>query len=306
MSSIDEKFGRILVPLITPFKEDGSIDHERLAELALMVIDRGHCDSLIVGGTTGEFISLTYEERISLWHTVKETVGNRVPLIAGTGAAYTGHAIQLTKEAEKIGFDLAMVVAPYYLKPTQEGIYHHFKAIASATSLPIMLYNIPLFTGSNIDPETVIRLANECDNILAIKEEAGVNPLQATEFAQGTPDRFVVYCGDDMMVLQVLAQGGVGVVSGGSHIIGNLMKQMIDLFLNGDARGASKLNLDLYSFFSALNQNGRVNPIPILRAAISMAWKDVGDPRLPLLPCTEAERAVVEQVLRQLGVTVVA
>jgi 4-hydroxy-tetrahydrodipicolinate synthase len=301
MDKLDELLGRVLIPLVTPFKGDGAIDTDRLAELAQMVIDRDFCDSIVVGGTTAEFISLTFEERIELFRTVKEAVGAEAPLIAGTGAAYTRHAIMLTQVAERLGFDVAMVVSPYYLKPTQAGIYYHFKAVAESTKLPILLYNIPLFSGVNIDPPTVTALS-ELDNILAVKEEAGINPTQASEFHLGTPDRFVVYCGDDTMVLQVLAQGGVGVVSGGSQVIGDRMKQMIDLFVKGDAIAASQINLDIFPFFQSLNQNGRVNPIPILRAAISMTWKDVGDPRLPLLPATAEERNRVRQVLVDLGV----
>ncbi|MEW6578541.1 MAG: 4-hydroxy-tetrahydrodipicolinate synthase [Chloroflexota bacterium] len=301
MNTLDSLLGRVLIPFITPFHENGEVDHQTLGELAEMVIERDFCDSVIVGGTTGEFVSLTYEERIGIFRTVKEAVSGRVPIIAGTGAAYTKHAIMLTHEAERLGFDTAMVVAPYYLKPTQEGIYRHFKAVAESTKLPVMLYNIPLFTGVNIEPDTLAALS-QVDNILAIKEEAGVNPTQTSEFHFGTPDRFVVYCGDDTMVLQTLTQGGVGVVSGGSQIIGDRMKAMIDLFMKGDAIGSTKISLELFPFFKALNQNGRVNPIPILRAAISMTWKNVGDPRLPLVPATEAERQHVREVLTALGV----
>ena len=304
MQTIDHLLGRVLIPFITPFKPDGEVDHDRLAELADMVIERGFCDSVIVGGTTGEFISLTFEERKAIFRTVKEAVDGRVPIIGGTGAAYTKHAIMMTKEAEELGFDVAMVVSPYYLKPTQEGLYRHYKAVAESTKLPILLYNIPLFTGVNIEPETLSALA-QIDNILAIKEEAGINPLQTSDFHYGTPDRFVVYCGDDMMVLQTLAQGGVGVVSGGSQVIGDRMKKMIDLYLSGDSKESTEISLKLYPFFKSLNQNGRINPIPILRAAISMTWKDVGDPRLPLLPATSEERENVRKVLEKLGVPVV-
>lgn len=301
MNTLHGLLGRVLIPLVTPFREDGEIDHQTLGELTEMVIKRGYCDSVIVGGTTGEFISLTFEERISLYRTVKEAANGQVPLIAGTGAAYTKHAIMLTQEAERLGFDTAMVVAPYYLKPTQEGIYQHFRAVANSTKLPIMLYNIPLFTGVNIEPDTLAALS-QIGNILAIKEEAGINPTQTSEFCLSVPERFSVYCGDDTMVLQTLVQGGVGVVSGGSQVIGDRMKAMIDLFMKGDAIGSSKISRELFPFFKALNQNGRVNPIPILRAAISMTWKNVGDPRLPLTPATEAERHHVREVLCSLGV----
>jgi 4-hydroxy-tetrahydrodipicolinate synthase len=304
METLDKLLGRVLIPFVTPFDENGNVDHQTLGELADMVIERDFCDSVIVGGTTGEFISLTYEERISVFRTIKEAVNGRVPVVAGTGAAYTKHAIMLTQEAEALGFDVAMVVAPYYLKPTQEGIYRHFKAIAESTSLPILLYNIPLFTGSNIDPDTLISLS-QIDNILGIKEEAGINPLQSTDFQLGTPDRFKVFCGDDMMVLQTLAQGGVGVVSGGSQVIGDRMKKMIDLFMKGDSIESTKISLELYPFFKALNQNGRVNPIPILRAAISMTWKEIGDPRSPLVPATANERDHVRDVLQRMNVALV-
>lgn len=301
METLDKLLGRVLIPFVTPFKEDGEIDHQTLGELADMVIERGFCDSVIVGGTTGEFISMTYEERVSIFRTVKEAVDDRVPIVAGTGAAYTKHAMMLTQEAEALGIDVAMVVAPYYLKPTQEGIYRHFKAIAESTKLPILLYNIPLFTGSNIDPDTLIALS-QIDNILAVKEEAGINPLQSSDFYLGTPDRFKVFCGDDMMVLQTLAQGGVGVVSGGSQVIGDRMKHMIDLFMKGDSIESTKISLELYPFFKSLNQNGRVNPIPILRAAIGMTWKEMGNPRPPLVPATEQEREHVRNVLQRMGV----
>ena len=302
MNTLDALLGRVLIPFVTPFKENGEIDHQTLGELAEMVIERGFCDSVIVGGTTGEFISMTYDERLSLFRTVKEAVNGRVPVVAGTGAAYTQHAIMLTNEAEKLGFDVAMVVAPYYLKPTQEGVYRHFKAVAESTNLPILLYNIPLFTGTNIDPETLIALS-QIDNILGVKEEAGINPLQSSDYYLGTPDRFKVFSGDDMMVLQTLSQGGVGVVSGGSQVIGDRMKKMIDLFLKGDAIESTRISLELYPFFKSLNQNGRVNPIPILRAAIGMTWREVGDPRLPLVPATDEERNHVRSVLEQMHVS---
>jgi 4-hydroxy-tetrahydrodipicolinate synthase len=301
MERLDSVLGRVLIPLITPFREDGAVDYDTLADLANMVIDRGFCDSIIVGGTTGEFISLTFEERIKLLRVVRDAVGKRVPLVAGTGAAYTQHAIALTHEAEQLGYDVAMVVTPYYLKPNQEGIYQHFKAVAESTKLPILLYNIPLFTGSNIDPETLLALA-KISNVKAIKEEAGINPTQASDYALVAPKDFVVYCGDDTMVLQVLTQGGVGVVSGGSMIIGDRMKQMIECYFSGNVIEAQKIHMQLYEFFHTFNQNGRVNPIPLVREVIGMTWRDVGAPRLPLLPATEPEKAELRRILVKMGV----
>lgn len=300
MDRIDTELGRVLLPLVTPFHEDGTVDHERLAALAVMVVDRGLCDSIIVSGTTGEFISLSFEERRQILGTVREAINKRVPLIAGTGAAYTGHAIELTRSAESLGYDAAMVVAPYYLRPTEEGLYQHYCAVADSTKLPILLYNIPLFTGVNITPELLARLVTIA-NIRAIKDEAGVNPLQATEYARVVPKDFAVYCGDDTMVLQVLSQGGVGVVSGGSAIIGQRMKEMIRVYFRGDVAEAQRLHLEMYELFRTFNMNGRINTVPLLREALSMTWDDVGAPRLPLVRGSDEERSELARVLTELG-----
>jgi 4-hydroxy-tetrahydrodipicolinate synthase len=300
LSSLSERLGRVLLPLVTPFGDDGAIDHEKAAALAQMVIERGYCDSIIVGGTTGEFYALTLEERTELFRTLRRAVPQKVPLIAGTGAPNTDHAIMLTRAAEEIGYTVAMVVAPYYSKPTQQEIATHFERVAASTKLPIMLYNIPLFTGVNIDPATVVRLA-QVQNIVAIKEEAGINPTQTSEYVLQTPPDFDVYCGDDTMVIATLGQGAVGVVSGGSHVIGDMMKQMIAAYFEGQVEVAKELHLKLFGFFKALGGKGRVNPIPVLRAAISMTWHDVGPPRAPQLPADEDERKVLSEVLRTLG-----
>ncbi len=300
MKTLDEKLGRVLIPLITPFKDGGSIDYDKLGELVKMLLEKDYGDSIIVSGTTGEFHALTFEERIKLFEKVKETVGDKVPLVAGSGAASTQQAVALTKEAERIGYDVAMVVAPYYCKPTQKGIYEHFKTVAESIDLPILLYNIPLFTGVNIDPCTASELA-KIENVLAIKEEAGINPTQTSDFVLGTPDKFVVYCGDDTMVLPVLAQGGVGVVSGGSQVIGDIMKRMIALYFEGQVKEATELHLKMHPFFKALGGRGRINPIPLLKDAISITWEDVGKPRPPLLGGDEEEKEAMRKVLEKLG-----
>ena len=301
MERLHEMLGRVLIPLVTPFREDGAVDVDTLADLARMVIDRDYCDSIIVGGTTGEFAALSFEERLTLFRVVREAVQGRVPLIAGTGAASTRQAVALTQAAEGLGYAVAMVVSPFYQKPTQEGIYQHFKAVAEATRLPIMLYNIPLFTGVNIEPGTLAALAR-LPNVRAIKEEAGINPTQASEFALVVPPDFSVYCGDDTMVLQVLVQGGVGVVSGGSAVVGDRMKAMIRAYLQGDNATAQALHLQMYALFRAFNQSGRINPIPLLRAAIGLTWREVGPPRPPLTPATAEERAELARVLTRMGV----
>ncbi len=200
-----------------------------------------------------------------------------------------------------MGFDALMVVLPYYSRPTQAGIEQHFRAVAETVSLPILIYNIPLFTGLNMEPETLERLI-ELPNIRGIKEEAGIQPTQATAFALRTPPEFSIYCGDDTMVLQVLPQRGVGVVSGGSAIIGSWMKAMIEAWFGGDNQRASKIYFRLAPFFAALNQNGRINPIPILRSAIEMgSGIRIGPPRRPHLRATQEEIEVIRPILAGLA-----
>jgi 4-hydroxy-tetrahydrodipicolinate synthase len=300
MAKLSDTVGRLLVPLVTPFMHDDTVDNDRVGEMANYLLDREYCDALIVAGTTGEFYALTLEERTALLRTVKDAVGSRAPLIAGTGAACTKHAVALTKAAASFGYDAVMVVAPYYSRPTQEGLRLHFQQVAAAADLPLMLYNLPLFAGANLAPGTVAALA-KIPNIVAIKEEAGINPLQTSDFVLGTPQDFEVYCGDDTMVLQVLAQGGVGAVSGGSHVVGDMMRQAIDAFLAGEVTKATELHLKMYPFFKALLGEGRVNPVPLVREALSLTWQPVGPPRLPQTPASDAEREALVRVLAELG-----
>jgi 4-hydroxy-tetrahydrodipicolinate synthase len=255
----------------------------------------------LVAGTTGEFHALTRAERIELFKVVKEAAEGRAALVAGTGAGSAREALLLTQEAERLGYDAAMVVSPFYCKPTQEGICRHYERIARGTSLPIMLYNIPLFSGVNIDPETVARLAS-IENIRGIKDELGLNPTQMTEYALLTPEDFTIYNGDDIMTLCGLVQGAAGTVSGGSHLVGANIRRMMDLFLAGKTDQALQIHLALDPFFKALCPNGRVNPIPVLKAALEIAGHEVGPPRLPLDPASEQERAQIREHLIRLQV----
>jgi 4-hydroxy-tetrahydrodipicolinate synthase len=292
--------GRVAVPLVTPFRPDEEIEFDALAELADFVVDRGYCDSLILAGTTGEFHTMPEGERLLAWRAARQAVSGRVPMVAGAGAASTRETVRLAQAAESLGFDAVMVVLPYYSRPDQAGIEAHFRAVAAAVSVPVLVYNIPLFTGVNMEPDTLARLA-EIPNILGIKEEAGINPLQATAYALRTPPGFSIYCGDDTMVLQVLTQGGVGVVSGGSQVIGGCVRAMIDAYFAGDNAGASAIYLRMAPFFAALNQNGRVNPIPILRAAIELGTGiRIGPPRRPLSPATAGEIAAIRPIVEDL------
>jgi 4-hydroxy-tetrahydrodipicolinate synthase len=297
MKTLLEIMGRVSVPLVTPFYANEDVNHEALGQLVDYIITRNFCDSIIVTGTTGQFYALTDEERLEIWKTVKAANRGRVPLVAGVGAASTRASIRFTRIAEGMGFDVAMCVLPYYGKPTQEGIRRHFEAVSSATKLPVLIYNIPLFTGVNMEPETLVQLV-KIPNIRGIKEEAGIQPTQATSFALHTPEDFSIYCGDDTMVLQVLPQRGVGVVSGGSQVIGDCMKAMIDAYYKGDNVEASRIYFKMAPFFASLNQNGRLNPVPILRAAIEKSSGiKIGPPRGPQVPATADEMAVTGAIL---------
>lgn len=292
--------GRVLIPMVTPFTKEFKIDDHKIFELVNMLIEKDYCDSLIIAGTNGEFYTLTHKERISLFETAKKAVKDRLPLIAGTGTNNTLETIALNEKAGKLGYDAVMILPPYYGNPTQDEIYHHFKQIADSTSLPIILYNIPLFTGVNIKPATTAKLS-EMENIVATKEEAGLNPVQSTDTLLSTPDGFTVYSGDDIMTLQILIQGGSGVISGGSHVVGDLMKEKIESFLSGDVQKANQLYLRTYPFFKALVQGERVNPVPITRAALGLAGLEVGDPRPPLKPATESEKEKLGEIMDDLG-----
>ncbi len=302
MQRLGERLGRIVIPLATPFSEGNQdVDYDAAAALVDHVIRNRCCDSLVVAGTSGEFNTLTVEERFELFRVVKGAAGGRVPLVAGACAGSTREAIRLAREAGRLGYDALMVIGPYYCRPDQEGVRRHFAAVAESTDLPVMLYNIPIFTGLNVEKETVARLAGSHANIVGIKDEAGINPTQMTEFMRVTPPGFTVYNGDDIMVLCGLAQGAAGVVSGGSHIIGAQMRAMIERFLSGDLAGAREIHLALDPLFKDFCQNGRTNGIPIWKAALNLCGLKVGPPRLPLSPATDAEIAVIRGHLIRLG-----
>jgi dihydrodipicolinate synthase len=302
MAKLGDKLKQILVPLITPFEEGSQdVDYKMAEKLVEHLISKNFCDTIIVAGTTGEFNTLSNEERIELFKVVKGAVNGRVPLVAGTGAASTRDAVKLTQAAEKLGYDAAMVVGPYYCKPSQEGIYQHYATIAANTGLEMMLYNIPIFTGMNISPETVGRLS-KVKNIVGIKDEAGINPTQMTEYAGITPKDFTIYNGDDIMILCGLVQGACGVVSGASHLIGDKIRKMINLFLDGKVAEAREIHMAIDPLFKAFCPNGRVNPMPVLRAAVELIGLPVGAGRLPLDEATPEEKQNIKKHLIRLGV----
>ena len=298
-----EKYGKILTPMVTPFKEDQSVDYEAAATLAKKLVENNIPDTIVVGGTTGEFFTMSFEERVKLFKAIKEAVNDKIPLIPGVGAVSTKETVELAKKAEELGFETVMVVSPYYTKPNQNQLCLHFKKVAESVNINIMVYNIPIFAGVNVNPETLAKLA-EIKNIVAVKEEAELNPKQMTEFINITPDDFIIYCGDDTMVLEAFAQGGAkrigGIISGASHIIGKQLKNMIELFLQGKVEEAAEMQQKFLPLFRIMGQNGRTNPCSLLKEAMKMMGYNAGIPRLPLTPGTEEEIAEIKKVMKKL------
>ena len=297
---VTDRFGEVILPILTPFDRGGAVDLATLDRLLEHVFGRHLCDSLFVCGTTGEFQVLSLDERVQIFTRVKATTGGRVPLIAGTGAVSTADAVALTRHAERLAYDAVAVIVPYYSRPTQEEIYRHFVAVARSTGLPVIIYNIPLFTGVNLAPETLARLA-ELPNIVGIKDEAGANPVQTSDYLRAAP-RVTVYCGSDVMILAVLAQGGVGAVSGGAHVLGDLIKTMIGRFKAGAVAEAAAIHHRLMPFHRALGTGGRTNPVPMIREAVRLSTGiDVGPPRPPLMPPAATETGPLRDALQALG-----
>lgn len=299
-----KKYGKILLPLLTPYDKDEEVSYATYAKLIEYLNGSDLCDSFIVTGTTGEASLLTFDERVKLMETAVRASAGKKPVIAGTGCASTKETIALTKEAEKLGIDLCLIVCPFYNKPTQEGIYRHYKAIAESTSMNILLYNIPIFVGVNLEAETVARLA-EIKNIIGIKDEAGINPTQVTDYFLATekvnPD-FVIFNGDDVMLLPTIVQGAMGIVSGGAHIFGHEIRAIFDAFEKGDNETAKNLFLPLYKFCKSCGQNGRILPNSIMRPAVELVTGlPIGPARSPLAPITEDEKKVLTATLREVG-----
>jgi 4-hydroxy-tetrahydrodipicolinate synthase len=290
------KFGRVLTAMITPFKEDGSVNYAVAEQLAVHLADRG-TDSLVVCGTTGESPTMTWDEEYELFQVVQKAVAGKALVIAGAGSNSTKEAIVATQKAAKLGLDGCLQVVPYYNKPPQEGLYNHFRAIAqSAPQLPIMLYNIPGRTGQNMLPETVARLA-EIPNIVAVKEASG-NLDQASQIRCLTSPEFAIYSGDDSLTLPMLAVGGSGVVSVASHLVGEQLQQMIEAFEAGQVQVATQIHLQLFDLFKALFLT--TNPI-LVKTALKLQGWDVGSTRPPLCDPPVEVTQKLKDVLSQLA-----
>jgi len=289
-------FGQVLTAMVTPFDQNGEIDFNATKTLVEHLITNG-TDGLVVAGTTGESPTLTTEEKIELFKCVVEAAAGRVHVIAGTGSNNTQASISLTKLAEETGVDGIMLVAPYYNKPSQEGLYQHFKTIAESTSLPVMLYNIPGRSIVNISVETVVRLS-EIPNVVSIKEASG-NLDAMAEIISKTPSDFTLYSGDDGLTIPVLAIGGAGVISVASHIIGNDMQEMINAFKNGDVQKAAATHRNLLPIMRALFIAPSPSPV---KAALNLNGIQVGGVRLPMVPLSNKEQSALEKVLQASGI----
>jgi 4-hydroxy-tetrahydrodipicolinate synthase len=287
-------FGRISTAMVTPFDNKGNIDFQKTTQLVEYLIENGS-DSLVVAGTTGESPTLSTEEKLALFKHVVKVADGKVPIIAGTGSNNTYASIELTKKAEETGVDAIMIVAPYYNKPNQRGIYEHFRTIAESTSLPVMIYNVPGRAVVSIDPSTVIELSR-IPNIVAVKEASG-NLDAMTEIISKTDDHFALYSGDDGITLPVLSIGGAGIVSVASHIIGNEMKEMIDAFFDGSIEKAAKLHQSLLPLMKGLFQ--APSPVPV-KTALQLKGLGVGSVRLPLVPLDEQERDALQALLNNI------
>ena len=281
--------------IVTPFHQ-GQLDEDALVRLVRSQV-KGGVSGVVPVGTTGESPTLDYEEHIRVVELTVKTVAGRIPVIAGTGANSTREAIELTQRAEAAGADASLQVAPYYNKPTQEGLYQHFRAIAHNTRLPIMLYSIPGRCGIEIAVETVVRLAADCPNIVSIKEASG-SCDRVSQLRAALPAKFSILSGDDSLTLPFLSVGATGVVSVASNVAPKAVSQMVERFLKGDLKGAQKLHAKLYPLFR--NLFIETNPTPV-KAALALMGHIDPEVRLPLVPLGDKSLAILDQTLRQQG-----
>jgi 4-hydroxy-tetrahydrodipicolinate synthase len=287
------KLGRLLTAMVTPFDDRGEIDYQQAKKLALALLKSGS-DGVVVAGTTGEGLALSRDKKLRLFSEVKAAVGREGVVVANTGSCNTRESVELTGEAEKVGVDAALLVVPYYNKPTQEGIYEHFKSIAAGTALPCILYNVPGRTITNLTADTTIKLSR-IDNIVGIKEASG-NLEQIVEIISGAGNDFLVFSGNDNDTFPIIASGGYGVISVASHLVGLQIKEMIDKTVGGQMAEAAAIHRRLVPLVKALFIVS--NPIPI-KHALNHAGFPVGQPRLPLTPPDEKSAALIENTLKK-------
>lgn len=290
-------FGRLLTAMVTPFNADGSINYEAGADFADWLLANGS-DGLVVEGSTGEAATMDMDEKIKFMQTIVARVNGRAKIVAGAGTNCTASTIDLVKKMEACGVDGVLVVGPYYNKPTQEGYYQHFAAVAKATKLPIIVYNVPGRTGGNIAPETVARLAADFSNIVAIKEAAG-NVAQTAELYRVLPEDFSIYSGDDGLILPFLSVGACGLISVLANVNGKLLQQLMQAYSEGRVKDAADLNKVMVPLAKAMFVES--NPIPIKAAVTKVTGIEAGAPRLPLTPISAAAEAKLDAALKAAG-----
>lgn len=290
-------FGRLLTAMVTPFNADGSINYAAGADFADWLLANGS-DGLVVEGSTGEAATMDMDEKIKFMQTIVARVNGRAKIVAGAGTNCTASTIDLVKKMEACGVDGVLVVGPYYNKPTQEGYYQHFAAVAKATKLPIIVYNVPGRTGGNIAPETVARLAADFSNIVAIKEAAG-NVAQTAELYRVLPEDFSIYSGDDGLILPFLSVGACGLISVLANVNGNILQQLMQAYSEGRVKDAADLNKVMVPLAKAMFVES--NPIPIKAAVTKVTGIEAGAPRLPLTPISAAAEAKLDAALKAAG-----
>ena len=284
-------FGHLLTAMITPFTSDGAVDYEQAWRLARFLIDSGS-DGLVVSGTTGESPTLSHDEKVALFRTVVEAVGQKAHVVAGTGTYDTAESVELTRRAAEVGCDAVMAVTPYYSRPPQQGLIEHFTAVAEASDLPVLLYNIPGRTGRRIELSTLTRLA-EHPRIVAVKDAVGdLTFTTNTRLAVG--EDFAIYSGDDINTLPMMSVGAIGVVSVAAHLAGKQIKAMVEAARQGDLETARALHLALAPLAGALFLEP--NPMPV-KAAMNALWEPVGNPRLPLVPASDETVQAIKETL---------
>lgn len=288
------RFGRLLTAMVSPFDKEGALDTKRAGELGNYLLDNG-TDALVVCGTTGESPTVFYDQKLELFRAVKDACGNRAPIIANAGDNCTDDSVAFAKQAEKIGVDALMCVVPYYNRPPQEGLYQHFRKIAEAVEIPIIVYNVPSRTSCNLEPETTLRLAHDVENIVAVKQ-AQPDLEQAQKIIDGAPEGFEVLSGDDLLTYPMMKMGGTGVISVNAHVVGPYMKKMVDACAAGNFEYAEKIHLALKPVTEALFMTS--NPI-MVKDALDIMGFSVGGVRLPLIPPTPEQHDALVKVLRE-------
>lgn len=294
-NSPEPRFGNVITAMVTPFLPDGSLDIDGTVRLARWLSEHGS-DGLVLAGSTGEGAALSDEEKRELWSSVAESL--TVPVVAATGTADTRHTIQLTRVAEECGVDGILLVTPYYLRPSQQGLFDHFKAVSESTSLPVVLYDIPSRTGRRIAIDTTLRLVSEVKNVIGIKDATGDVPSAARLIANA-PSYFELYSGDDSLTLPFLSVGGVGLISVASHWAGEEFSQMISSFKAGEVHRATEINASLIESYVFETSETFPNPLPA-KAACRVLGLPAGQCRLPLGSAPTQLDNAAHQVLARL------